>query len=408
MTQQEMMNYRADFPLLRESKVAYLDNAATSQRPDCVLDAQRKFYETHNANPLRGLYQLGMDATEDYAAARETVRRFLNAKSDSEIIFTRNATESLNLVAYSYGLHRIGPEDEIVVSIAEHHSNMLPWRMVARQTGATLRYLECTPDGSLPMAELKAKITDKTALVAVAQVSNVFGRTNPMDTIIDLAHKHGAVVVMDAAQSAPHIPIDVQALGVDFVAFSGHKLMGPMGIGVLYGKEELLEEMPPFLSGGEMIEYVTRDKVTYAPLPHKFEAGTVNAAGAVGLAAAIDYLTAIGWDKLHAQEVALTDFALQGLRAMPYVHVIGAEKAEEHCGILTFTVDGVHPHDISAILDAADVAIRAGHHCAQPLMQHLGTPSTARASLFFYNTEEEVQRFLDAVASLRRQMGYGE
>ena len=349
-----------------------------------------------------------MDATEDYAAARETVRRFLNAKSASEIVFTRNATESLNLVAYSYGLHRIGPEDEIVVSIAEHHSNMLPWRMVARQTGATLRYLECTPDGSLPMAELEAKITDKTALVAMAQVSNVFGRTNPMDTIIDLAHKHGAVVVMDAAQSAPHMPIDVQALGVDFVAFSGHKLMGPMGIGVLYGKEELLEEMPPFLSGGEMIEYVTRDKVTYAPLPHKFEAGTVNAAGAVGLAAAIDYLTAIGWDKLHAQEVALTDFALQGLRAMPYVHVIGGEKAEEHCGILTFTVDGVHPHDISAILDAADVAIRAGHHCAQPLMQHLGTPSTARASLFFYNTEEEVQRFLDAVASLRRQMGYGE
>ena len=243
---------------------------------------------------------------------------------------------------------------------------------------------------------------------SVAQVSNVFGRTNPMEAIIDLAHKHGAVVVMDAAQSAPHMPIDVQALGVDFVAFSGHKLMGPMGIGVLYGKEELLEEMPPFLSGGEMIEYVTRDKVTYAPLPHKFEAGTVNAAGAVGLAAAIDYLTAIDWDKLHAQEVALTDFALQGLRTMPHVHVIGAEKAKDHCGILTFTVDGVHPHDISAILDAADVAIRAGHHCAQPLMQHLGTPSTARASLFFYNTEEEVQRFLDAVASLRRQMGYGE
>ena len=408
MTQQEIMNYRADFPLLRESKVAYLDNAATSQRPDCVLNAQRKFYETHNANPLRGLYQLGMDATEDYAAARETVRRFLNAKSDSEIIFTRNATESLNLVAYSYGLHRIGPEDEIVVSIAEHHSNMLPWRMVARQTGATLRYLECTPDGSLPMAELEAKITDKTALVAVAQVSNVFGRTNPMEAIIDLAHKHGAVVVMDAAQSAPHMPIDVQALGVDFVAFSGHKLMGPMGIGVLYGKEELLEEMPPFLSGGEMIESVTRDGAVFAELPHKFEAGTVNAADAVGLHAAIDYVKSIGFTAMHQQEVALTRRAMDAIGEMPHVHVLGSEKPEEHCGIITFTVDGVHPHDISEILVSDGVAIRAGHHCAQPLLAYLKHPSTARASLAFYNTESEVDRLLDSISTLRERMGYGK
>ena len=408
MTQQEMMNYRADFPLLRQSKVAYLDNAATSQRPDCVLDAQRKFYETHNANPLRGLYQLGMDATEDYAAARETVRRFLNAKSDSEIIFTRNATESQNLVAYSYGLHRIGPEDEIVVSIAEHHSNMLPWRMVARQTGATLRYLECRPDGSLPMAELEAKITDKTALVAVAQVSNVFGRTNPMEAIIDLAHKHGAVVVMDAAQSAPHMPIDVQALGVDFVAFSGHKLMGPMGIGVLYGREELLNAMPPFLTGGEMIESVTRDGAVFADLPHKFEAGTVNAADAVGLHAAIDYVKSIGFTAMHQQEVALTRRAMDAIGEMPHVHVLGSEKPEEHCGIITFTVDGVHPHDISEILASDGVAIRAGHHCAQPLLAYLKHPSTARASLAFYNTESEVDRLLDSISTLRERMGYGK
>ena len=400
--------YRDDFPLLKSQDVAYLDNAATAQRPQCVLDAVTEFYKSKNANPLRGLYPLSIAATEAYENAREAVRSFLNAKSSREIIFTRNTTESINLVAYSYGLSHVKAGDEVLVSIMEHHSNLLPWQMVCRQTGATLKFMECEMDGTLDLNKVEALITPKTKIVACTHVSNVLGRVNPIRELAALAHRAGAVLVVDGAQSTPHIPVDVQALDADLFAFSGHKVYGPMGIGVLYGREELLNAMPPFLTGGEMIEYVTRDKVTYAPLPHKFEAGTVNAAGAVGLAAAIDYLTAIGWDKLHAREVALTDFALQGLRAMPYVHVIGAEKAEEHCGILTFTVDGVHPHDISAILDAADVAIRAGHHCAQPLMQHLGTPSTARASLFFYNTEEEVQRFLDAVASLRRQMGYGE
>ena len=393
MTQQEIMNYRADFPLLRESKVAYLDNAATSQRPDCVLDAQRKFYETHNANPLRGLYQLGMDATEDYAAARETVRRFLNAKSDSEIIFTRNATESLNLVAYSYGLHRIGPEDEIVVSIAEHHSNMLPWRMVARQTGATLRYLECTPDGSLPMAELEAKITDKTALVAVAQVSNVFGRTNPMDTIIDLAHKHGAVVVMDAAQSAPHMPIDVQALGVDFVAFSGHKLMGPMGIGVLYGKRELLERMPPFMGGGDMVDTVTFAKTTYAPVPLKFEAGTANFVGAIGLGEAVKFMQRFDPAEIEAHEEALLRRATERLEGIGGLRIYGTAPGK--CAILSFNVEGVHPYDMGMILDKLGIAVRTGQHCAEPVMDHYGTTGMCRASFALYNTLAEA----DALAA---------
>ena len=401
-------DYKKDFPLLANMDVAYLDNAATAQRPLCVIEAESNFYLRHNANPLRGLYQLAMEATDAYEDARAAVQKFINAKHFEEIIFTRNTTESLNLVAYSYALHNLQPGDEIVTTIMEHHSNMLPWRMAAAQTGAVVKYIECAADGSITDEALTQAITPRTKIVAMAQVSNVLGRLNPVEKAIALAHKVGAVAVIDAAQSAPHMAVDVQKLDADFLAFSGHKMMGPMGIGVLYGKEELLEEMPPFLSGGEMIEYVTRDKVTYAPLPHKFEAGTVNAAGAVGLAAAIDYLTAIGWDKLHAQEVALTDFALQGLRAMPYVHVIGAEKAEEHCGILTFTVDGVHPHDISAILDAADVAIRAGHHCAQPLMQHLGTPSTARASLFFYNTEEEIDAFVESMKTVRRRMGYDE
>ena len=404
MTQQEMMNYRADFPLLRESKVAYLDNAATSQRPDCVLDAQRKFYETHNANPLRGLYQLGMDATEDYAAARETVRRFLNAKSDSEIIFTRNATESLNLVAYSYGLHRIGPEDEIVVSIAEHHSNMLPWRMVARQTGATLRYLECRPDGSLPMAELEAKITDKTALVAVAQVSNVFGRTNPMDTIIDLAHKHGAVVVMDAAQSAPHMPIDVQALGVDFVAFSGHKLMGPMGIGVLWGKMDLLNAMPPMLTGGEMIDSVTEQDAVWAPVPEKFEAGTQDAAGIYATAAAIAYVESVGIDVIAARERALVRYCMEEMAKLPFITIIGSPDPDMHHGVISFNVDGIHPHDVASILDMDQVAIRAGHHCAQPLLTWLGVENLAccRASLAFYNDKKDVDALIAGLGNVWR------
>lgn len=408
MIEEQVLKYREDFPIFSQNNVAYLDNAATAQRPVQVLEAVNDFYETKNANPLRGLYKLGVNATEAYESARETVRKFLNAPSAANIVFTRNATESINLVAYSYGLNFIKPGTEIVVSIAEHHSNMLPWQMVARQTGATLKYLECDEQGGYSDSALEAAITDKTALVAMAQISNVFGRENPIKKIAALAHKHGAVMLVDAAQSAPHIKIDVADLNVDFLAFSGHKLMAPMGIGVLYGKTELLEKMPPFLSGGEMIEYVTTEGATYAELPHKFEAGTVNAGGACGLAAAIDYIEAVGFDNISQWENHLSEIAISGLKKIGDVNVIGSENSSQHCGIITFTVNGVHPHDISAILDADGIAIRAGHHCAQPLMKYLGTPSTARASFFFYNTEEEVRRFVKSVSELRRKMGYGE
>lgn len=408
MIEEQVLKYREDFPIFSQNNVAYLDNAATAQRPVQVLEAVNDFYETKNANPLRGLYKLGVNATEAYESARETVRKFLNAPSAANIVFTRNATESINLVAYSYGLNFIKPGTEIVVSIAEHHSNMLPWQMVARQTGATLKYLECDEQGGYSDSALEAAITDKTALVAMAQISNVFGRENPIKKIAALAHKHGAVMLVDAAQSAPHIKIDVADLNVDFLAFSGHKLMAPMGIGVLYGKTELLEKMPPFLSGGEMIEYVTTEGATYAELPHKFEAGTVNAGGACGLAAAIDYIEAVGFDNISQWENHLSEIAISGLKKIGDVHIIGSENSSQHCGIITFTVNGVHPHDISAILDADGIAIRAGHHCAQPLMKYLGTPSTARASFFFYNTEEEVRRFVKSVSELRRKMGYGE
>ena len=400
--------YRKDFPLLLEEKAAYLDNAATAQRPVCVMEAEKQFYEHSNANPLRGLYELSMAATDAYEDARETVRKFLHAASEREIIFTRNTTESLNLVAYSYGLTFLKPGDEILVSIMEHHSNLLPWQMVARKTGAVLKFLECEMDGSLPQERLDAGFSDKTKLVAIAQVSNVMGREKPIRKIIRMAHARGAVVVIDAAQSAPHMAIDVQELDADFLAFSGHKLMGPMGIGVLYGKEKWLEQMPPFLTGGEMISSVTREGAVFAELPHKFEAGTVNAAGAAGLAAAIQYIESIGFEKMHAIETALTRRALEGLRAIPHVHVLGSDKAEEHCGILTFIIDDVHPHDISAILDADGVDVRAGHHCAQPLMDYLGVSSTTRASLYFYNTVEEIDALVESVGSVRRRMGYGE
>lgn len=403
-----MTDYKKDFPLLKDSQVAYLDNAATAQRPLAVLEAEKNFYEKYNANPLRGLYELGMEATERYEEARDTVRDFLHAKKSCEIVFTRNTTESINLVAYSYGLNRLKAGDELLVGIDSHHSNLLPWQMVARQTGASLKFLECEMDGHFTDEAIKKAITKRTKLAAITHVSNVIGRINPVKKIIEKVHAVGGVVLVDAAQSAPHIPIDVQAIDVDFLAFSGHKLMSPMGIGVLYGKEALLDAMPPFLTGGEMIESVTREGAVFAELPHKFEAGTVNGGGAWGLKAAIDYLNSIGFEAIEKKENALTALAMSELKKIPHVHVIGSEKPEEHNGILNFTIDGVHPHDIASILDDAHVDVRAGHHCAQPLLAHLGVLVTTRASISFYNTEEDVLRLIEQVKKIRRLMGYDE
>ena len=401
-------DYRNDFPLLMQNKIIYIDNAATSQRPQCVIDAEGDFYKNYNANPLRGLYSLSVEATEVYENAREAVRKFIGAEKSNEIIFTRNTTESLNLVAYSFGLSNVKKGDEIVVSIMEHHSDLLPWQMVAETCGAELKFIECAQDGSINLEKVKELITSRTKIVAMTQVSNVLGREYPVKEIAKLAHEKGAVMVVDGAQSTPHMRVDVTDLDADFFAFSGHKLLAPMGIGVLYGKEELLEKMPPFLSGGEMIDSVTRTSAVYAELPHKFEAGTVNAAGAAGLKAAIDYIEKVGFDYIGEREIALTSRAIEKMKKIPHVNIIGSENADEHTGIVTFTIDNVHPHDISEILAADGIAVRAGHHCAQPLLTHLGLNSTARASFAFYNTEDEVDKFTDSVATIRERMGYGE
>ena len=407
MTAWNPENVRQDFVLLQNTDRVYFDNAATSQKPKCVIDAVQEFYEKYNANVLRGLYPLSVEATERYENARKTVQRFIHAACPEEIIFTRNATESMNLVAYSYGMANLKAGDEILVSILEHHSNILPWQMVSRATGAKLVFLECEPDGTIPKEKMDEAFSEHTKLVAVTQVSNVLGCVNDIPELVKRARACGAVILMDAAQSAPHMPIDVQKLDVDFVAFSGHKMLAPMGIGVLYGKQELLEKMPPFLTGGEMIETVSRYDAVYAELPHKFEAGTVNAGGAVGLAAAIDYLESYGMDTLHAVEQELTAYLFRGMNAIPHVHVLGSQREDNHTGIVSFTVDQVHPHDISEVLSSYGMDIRAGHHCAQPLHDHLGIHSTARASLMFYNTKEEIDRFLESVSNIRRRMGFG-
>ena len=401
-------NYKADFPLLMQRGVAYLDSAATAQRPQCVLDAERDFYTLRNANPMRGLYPLSIEATDAFESARAAVARFLGAAQPEEIVFTRNTTEGINLVAYSYGLSHVRAGDEILISTMEHHSNILPWQMVCRQTGARLKFMECEPDGSLDLDKVEALITEKTKLVALQQVSNVFGREYPLRAVADMAHRVGAVLAVDGAQSAPHLPVNVRELGADFFAFSGHKLYGPMGIGALYGRRELLEEMPPFLTGGEMIDSVTREGAVFAEVPHKFEAGTVNAAGAAGLHAAIDYVESVGFDAIHARELTLTADALAHMSALPHVHILGSDKPEEHNGILTFTVDNVHPHDVSELLAADGVAVRAGHHCAEPLHRFLGLHATVRASFAFYNDKSDVDRLIGSLSTVRRRMGYDD
>ena len=402
----DLASFRNDFPILRDNpEYIYFDNAATAQRPSCVTEAMRAFNDETNANPLRGLYDWSMEATKRYEDARQLTADFIHAARPEEIIFVRNATEALNLVAYGYGLKHIKSGDEIVLSVTEHHSNILPWQMVAQKTGASLKWLEPDEEGVITKEEYTAKIGPKTKLVAIAQVSNVLGVTHPVKQMAHLAHEAGAFVVVDGAQAAPHMAVDVQDLGADFYAFSGHKLMGPMGIGALWGRYELLDDMDPFLRGGEMIEYVTRTEATWAELPAKFEAGTVNAQGAVGMAEAIRYLQAVGFDAVRAQEDLLCVRLMEGMKKLPYVKIYGSFDPNKHNGILTFTMEGVHPHDISSVLNEDKVCIRAGHHCAQPLMQFLKVGSTARASLYFYNTEDEVDRFLEKLSNVRSVMG---
>ena len=403
-----MNNYLDDFPLLKNKNIAYLDSGATSQKPQSVLDAISEFYKTHNANPHRGAYELSMEATGVYEEARQKIAKFINAKHPEEIIYTKNATEAINLVAYSYGMENLKPGDEIVLSIMEHHSNLVPWQKVAKVTGATLKYMYINDEYEIPDSEIETKITSKTKIVGITHISNVLGTINNVEKIIKYAHKNGAVVLVDGAQSVPHIKIDVQKMDCDFLVFSGHKMLAPMGIGVLYAKQELLEKMPPFLSGGEMIEYVTREDATYAELPHKFEAGTVNVGGAVGLAAAIDYINELGFETIEKREDELTALAFSEMKKIPHVNIIGADDPHDHHGILTFTIDDVHPHDIAAIFDADGVDIRAGHHCAQPLHQFLEVQSTARMSLAFYNDEKDIERFIETLGSIRRRMGYDD
>ena len=402
-------DYKKDFPLLREHRdIIYFDNAATSQKPDCVIKAEEDFYTQHNANPLRGSYPLSVEATDIYENSRIKVQKFINAASNREIIFTRNSTESLNLIAYSYGLTNVNAGDKVLVSAMEHHSNMLPWQMVTKVKGAELEYIECADDGSVDLERIKEQITDNTKIVAITQVSNVLGRVNPIKEIAKLAHEKGAVIVVDGTRSIPHMRVDVQDLDADFFVFSGHKIFGPMGIGVLYGKEKLLEAMPPFLTGGEMIDSVRRDGATYAELPHKFEAGTVNARGAAGLAAALDYVDSIGYEEMQKREEEVIRYVMEGMKKIPHVHILGSQDPKKHLGIVSFAVDGVHPHDVNEILIADGICIRAGHHCAQPLLNSLGYNSTARRSFMFYNTIREGEKFLKSLATVREKMGYDE
>lgn len=403
--------FRQDFPILndRHNPVVYLDNAATTQKPRSVIDAMQDYYTAQNANPLRGLYSLSVKATEAYEQARRTVADFINAKESCEIIFTRNATESLNLIAYTYGMENIHSGDEIVISIMEHHSNILPWQMVAKTKNAVLKYMYTDTEGNISDKEILTKITEKTKIVSVTQISNVLGVKTPLEKIIARAHSVGAVVIVDGAQGAPHLKTDVQQLECDFYIFSGHKMLAPMGIGVLYGKKNILEKMPPFLRGGEMIDIVTEQDATFAPLPEKFEAGTPNVSGAVGLKTAIDYLNNIGFDKIEEQEQQLMQIAHTELSKIPHVTIYGPKNPAKRYGVLSFNIEGVHPHDVSSLVDYhGNIALRAGHHCAQPLLKFLNTSSTNRISFYFYNNEEDIYKFIEQIKQVRKWMGYND
>ena len=392
--------YKADFPLLvGNPQVAFLDSAATAQRPACVLDAQRSFYETMNANPLRGLYRLSVEATAAIEAARAHVARFIGAASAREIVFNRNASEALNVAAQSLGGMVLKPGDEVCITIMEHHSNLIPWQQICAHTGAQLVYLRPDAESTITPEEIEAKIGPRTRIVSVAHVSNVLGVENPVRAIADRAHEVGAYLVVDGAQSVPHLPVNVAELGCDLLAFSAHKVFGPMGVGVLWGKQELLEAMPPFLTGGEMIDAVYEDRAVWAPVPTKFEAGTQDAAGIYGLDAALSYVEKVGHEALQAREGALVAELCARLQALPYVDVIGPSDPRRHVGVVSFNVRGVHPHDVASLLDTRDVCIRAGHHCAQPLLAWLGVEngSSCRASVALYNETADIDRLVEGL-----------
>ena len=391
------MDIKEDFPILKNRDIAYLDSGATTQKPKYVINAIDNYYEKNNANPHRGAYELSVQATEEYEGARKKVAKFINAKVPEEIIFTKNASEALNLIAYSYGLDKLKKNEDVVISIMEHHSNLVPWQYVTEKTGSTLKYMYINDEYELSDKEIEEKITDKTKVVGIAHISNVLGTINNVEKIIKYAHSKGAIVIVDCSQSIPHMQIDVQKMDADFIVFSGHKMLAPLGIGVLYGKKELLNQMRPFLMGGDMIEYVYEQKTTFAKLPNKFEAGTQNVEGVVGLGVAIDYIEKIGYNKIQEIETELLEYAREELQKLDFVKLYMTPNKENHSSVISFNVKGVHPHDVASILDANGVCVRSGNHCAQPLMRYLGIDSTCRASFYIYNTKEDVDRLVDAL-----------
>lgn len=388
---------KEEFPILRNKDIAYLDSGATTQKPQYVIDKIKQYYENSNANPHRGAYSLSVEATEIYENTRAKVAKFVNAKYPEEIVFSKNATESLNLVAYSYGLNNLRQGDEVVLSIMEHHSNLVPWQMVTKKTGSTLKYMYINDEFELTKEEIETKITDKTKIVAITHVSNVLGTINNVKEIIKYAHSKGAKVLVDASQSIPHMRVDVVDLDADFLVFSGHKMLAPLGIGVLYGKKEILDNMPPFLMGGDMIEYVYEQSTTYAPLPNKFEAGTQNVEGVVGLGAAIDYIEKVGYNEIRSAEEEILTYAVNQLSKLDFLTLYITPNKQNHSSVISFNLKGVHPHDVASILDSEGVCVRSGNHCAQPLMRFLGIDSTCRASFYFYNTREDVDRLVKAL-----------
>ncbi len=392
-----MNNIKKDFPLLENENITYLDSGATTQKPIQVIKAVEEFYQKYNANPHRGAYSLSVEATEQYENTRTKIAKFINAKHREEIIFSKNATESLNLIAYSYGLDNLKKDDEVVISIMEHHSNLVPWQKMTKQTGSKLNYMYINENYEITDEEIESKITDKTKIVGITHVSNVLGTINNVKKIIKYAHKKGAIVIVDASQSIPHMKIDVQDLDADFLVFSGHKMLAPLGIGVLYGKREILNKMTPFLMGGDMIEYVYEQDTTFAPLPNKFEAGTQNVEGVIGLGAAIDYIENLGYDKIQEIEHEVISYARQKLSKLDYLTLYTTPNGENHSSVISFNIKGVHPHDVASILDSEGVCVRSGNHCAQPLMRFLGIDSTCRASFYIYNTKEDVDKLVKAL-----------